>query len=118
MRTSTKVFLALFFITLVGVVLTSSFFFSSISITDQGLNIDLNQMTIVSIVIGALNGVFGTILYSRFLKNQKFSALLFFSVVPLTADFFISQSITSVSMSAKDIPPFALPYVTDEPKKK
>lgn len=87
MRTSTKVFLALFFITLVGVVLTSSFFFSSISITNNGLAIDFNAMTILSIVIGALNGIFGTILYSRFLKSQKFSALLFFSVVPLTVTF-------------------------------
>lgn len=87
MRTSTKVLLALFFITLVGVVLTSSFFFSSISVTDQGLDINLNQMTIISLVIGALNGLFGTILYARFLKNQKFSALLFFSVVPLTVTF-------------------------------
>ena len=87
MRTSTKVFMALFFITLVGVVLTSSFFFSSVSITDQGLNIDLNAMTYFSIAVGVLNAIFGTILYSRFLKNQKFSALLFFSVVPLTVTF-------------------------------
>lgn len=87
MRTSTKVFMALFFITLVGVILTSSFFFSSISITSQGLKINLGYMTIVSLVIGILNGIFGTILYIRFLKNQKFSALLFFSVVPLTVTF-------------------------------
>ena len=87
MRTSTKVFMALFFITLVGVVLTSSFFFSSISITDQGLNINLNQMTYFSIAIGVLNAIFGSILYSRFLKSQKFGAMLFFSVVPLTVTF-------------------------------
>ena len=87
MRTSTKVFMALFFITLVGVVLTSSFFFSSISITNQGLSIDVNQMTWVSIVLVVFNTIFGTILYTRFLRNQKFSALLFFSVVPLTVTF-------------------------------
>ena len=87
MRTSTKVIMALFFITLVGVVLTSSFFFSAISITNNGLSIDFNVMTILSVVIGVLNGIFGTLLYSRFLKNQKFSALLFFSVVPLTVTF-------------------------------
>ncbi len=87
MRTSTKVFMALFFITLVGVVLTSSFFFSSISITSQGLKINLGYMTIISIAIAVLNAIFGTILYIRFLKNQKFSALLFFSVVPLTVTF-------------------------------
>ena len=87
MRTSTKVFLALFFITLVGTVLTASFFFSSISISDQGLRVDLNQMTYFSIAIGVLNAIFGSILYYRFLKNQKFSALLFFSVVPLTLTF-------------------------------
>ena len=87
MRTSTKVFMALFFITLVGVILTSSFFFSSISITDQGLRMDLNTMTWVSIIFGVFNFIFGTIVYTRFLKNQKFSALLFFSVVPLTVTF-------------------------------
>ena len=87
MRTSTKVLIALFFITLVGVVLTSSFFFSAVSITNQGFNIDLNQMTIISIITGALNAIIGSILYYRFLKNQKFSALLFYSVVPLTVTF-------------------------------
>ena len=87
MRTSTKVFMALFFITLVGVVLTSSFFFSSISITNQGVSVNLNQMTYFSIAIGVLNAIFGTLLYLRFLKSQKFSAMLFFSVVPLTITF-------------------------------
>lgn len=79
--------MALFFITLVGMLLTASFFFSSISITSQGVRFNLNQMTWLSIIIGALNAVFGTILYVRFLKSQKFSALLFFSVVPLTVTF-------------------------------
>ncbi len=87
MRTSTKILLALYFITLVGTILTSSFFFSSISITDQGVRLNLNQMTYFSIIIGALNAIFGSILYFRFLRNQKFSALLFFSVVPLTVTF-------------------------------
>lgn len=87
MRTSTKVFLALFFITLVGTVLTSSFFFSAVSITNQGIDINLNQMTYFSIAMGVLNAIFGTILYIRFLKSQKFNALLFFSVVPLTVTF-------------------------------
>ncbi len=87
MRTSTKVIMALFFITLVGVVLTSSFFFSAISITGQGISINMTQMTWLSIIVTILNGIFGAILYSRFLKNQKFNALLFFSVVPLTLTF-------------------------------
>ena len=87
MRTSTKVFMALFFVTLVGVILTSSFFFSSISITDQGLRLNVNQMTWVSTILVVFNFIFGTIVYTRFLKNQKFSALLFFSVVPLTVTF-------------------------------
>ena len=87
MRTSTKVLLALFFITLVGMLLTSSFFFSSISITNQGVRLNLNQMTWFSIIISVLNGIIGTILYIRFLRSQKFSALLFFSVVPLTVTF-------------------------------
>ncbi|MBO7527813.1 MAG: hypothetical protein J6T74_08005, partial [Clostridia bacterium] len=87
MRTSTKVFMALFFITLVGVILTSSFFFSAISITGNGFSIDLNSMTWISIILMAFNFIFGTIVYTRFLRSQKFSALLFFSVVPLTVTF-------------------------------
>lgn len=87
MRTSTKVFMALFFITLVGVILTSAFFFSAISITNQGLKINLNAMTYVSIAVGVLNAIFGTILYIRFLKSQRITAMLFFSVVPLTVSF-------------------------------
>lgn len=87
MRTSTKVFMALFFITLVGVILTSSFFFSAISISGGALSINLNAMTWVSIILMGFNFLFGTIVYTRFLKSQKFSALLFFSVVPLTVTF-------------------------------
>lgn len=84
MRTSTKVFMVLYFITLVGVVLTSAFFFSGISITEQGLQINLSILGYVSFFIGALNTIFSIILYVRFLKSQKFNTLLFFSVVPLT----------------------------------
>ncbi|MBE7082110.1 MAG: adenylate/guanylate cyclase domain-containing protein [Clostridiales bacterium] len=87
MRTSTKVFLILYFVTLVGTVLTSAFFFSSISITEQGLRLNLNTATYISLAFGIGNAIFGTILYVRFLKSQKLNAVLFFSVIPLTVTF-------------------------------
>jgi len=87
MRTSTKVLLVLFFITLVGAILTSAFFFSAISINEQGLTFNPTTMSYISIFINGLNFLFGLILYIRFLKSQKITFTLFFSVVPITIFF-------------------------------
>ena len=87
MRTSTKILMILYFITLVGVVVTSSFIFSAISISDQGIAISLSIMVYIALAINILNMIFGIILYIRFLRSQKLTATLFFSIVPLTITF-------------------------------
>lgn len=87
MRTSTKILMVLYFITLVGVVVTSSFIFSAISISPQGIAISLSALVYVSLAINILNIIFGIILYIRFLRSQKLTATLFFSIVPLTLTF-------------------------------
>ena len=87
MRTSTKILMILYFITLVGVVVTSSFIFSAISISDQGITISLSIMVYIALAINILNMIFGIILYIRFLRSQKLTATLFFSIVPLTITF-------------------------------
>ncbi len=89
MRTSTKVFMILFIISLVGVVLTASFFFSSIVISDGRLSFNFNTMAYFAIGLMIINSIFATILYIRFLKSQKLTLKLFFSVVPLTIFFAI-----------------------------
>lgn len=90
MRTSTKVLMILFIITLVGVILTSTFFFSAITVGDGGLIVNLDTMSYLALIIGATNLVFGIILYVRFLRSQKVSTALFFSVVPVTVIFAIA----------------------------
>ena len=90
MRTSTKILMILFILTLVGVVLTSTFVFSSISIGQQGININFNTMSYIALGIGILNAIFAGILYIRFLKSQRITSTLFFSVVPLTIVFAIA----------------------------
>lgn len=90
MRTSTKVYMILFFITLVGVVLTSSYFFHAISFVDGSIKIDFSTASYIFVAISILNGIFASILYIRFLKSQKISLMLFFSVVPLTVIFAVA----------------------------
>lgn len=87
MRTSTKVLMILFFITLVGVVLTSTYFFKEVTITSERLVFNLSAISYMFIMLSVVNGIFGSILYIRFLKSQKLSSMLFFSVVPLTIVF-------------------------------
>ena len=87
MRTSTKIFMAIYFITLVGVVLTGSFFLSAISISPSCVVFNASTMVYVSIIFGVLNAIFGSIIYFRFLRSQKLTATLFFSVVPVTITF-------------------------------
>lgn len=87
MRTSTKILMILFIITLVGVILTSTFFFSAISIDESGLSINLDTLAYLALIIGVINIVIGIILYIRFLNSQKVSTKLFFSIVPVTLVF-------------------------------
>lgn len=87
MRTSTKILMIFYFITLVGVVVTSSFIFSAISISEQGIAINLSITFYISLAITILNLIFGIILYVRFLRSQKLTATLFFSIVPITVTF-------------------------------
>lgn len=87
MRTSTKILMIFYFITLVGVVVTSSFIFSAISINEQGIVINLSVTFYIALSIAVLNLIFGIILYARFLRSQKLTTTLFFSIVPITVVF-------------------------------
>lgn len=87
MRTSTKILMIFYFITLVGVVVTSSFIFSAISISEQGIAISLSVTFYISLAIAILNLIFGIILYARFLRSQKLTTTLFFSIVPISVIF-------------------------------
>ena len=90
MRTSTKVLMILYILTLVGVILTSTFLFSAITITDNGINLNFDTWAYVSLGIVTINSIFAIILYLRFLRSQKISSKLFFSVVPITIVFAIA----------------------------
>ena len=87
MRKSTKIILIIFLITLVGSVVSFSFLFSAISLTNSGLEINMTTMSWISFAIVTLCSIFGTILYIRFLRSTRFNTMLFFATVPLTIAF-------------------------------
>ncbi len=90
MRTSTKVLMIFFIITLVGVILTSTFIFSAITINAGRLYFNFNIVSYIALGLFLLNITFAAILYVRFLNSQKLTFKLFFSVVPITLVFAIS----------------------------
>lgn len=90
MRTSTKVLMIFFIITLVGVILTSTFIFSAITINAGRLYFNFNIVSYIALGLFLLNITFAAILYVKFLNSQKLTFKLFFSVVPITLVFAIS----------------------------
>ncbi|MBO5884407.1 MAG: hypothetical protein J6Q51_01270, partial [Clostridia bacterium] len=87
MKTSTKILIVLFFITLVGCVITSSYLFSAINITADGIFFNMSILAYISLVFSVGNMIIGNILYVKFLKTRKFNSMLFFSTAPLMLSF-------------------------------
>lgn len=116
MRTSTKVLMVLFILSLVGVVLTSTFIFSAITINQQSVEFNFTTMSYIALGFVVFNGIFATILYSRFLKSQKITSTLFFSVVPITIVFALATyflaTINSYNNSTANIVRQALKITT------
>ena len=87
MKTNTKIYIVIFLISLVGGSLTSRYLFSAISISQYGIQFNMNTWAWVCVVFNILNLVSGNILYFKFLKTRKFNSMLFFATVPLTLIF-------------------------------
>lgn len=87
MKTSTKILIALFFITLVGSIITSTYLFSAINITTEGIFFNMSILAYIGLAFSLANMIVGNILYVRFLKTRKFNSMLFFSTAPLMLSF-------------------------------
>ena len=83
MRLSTKVYIVLFLVTMVGGAVTSSQLFSSIKVGENGIYFEMTSLAWVCLGFNIINMVFGNILYFRFLKTRKYSSMLFFATAPL-----------------------------------
>ncbi len=87
MKTSTKIYLVVFIVSLVASSLTSSYLFSSIIFLPSGIRINMSTLAWICVAFSAVNLISGNILYFRFLKTRKFNSMLFFATVPLTLIF-------------------------------
>ena len=83
MKTSTKIFIVIFLITLVGSFLTSNYLLSSINIVNGKLSFNFTTFAYISLALTIVNFIVGNILYIKFLRSRKFNSMLFFSTAPL-----------------------------------
>lgn len=86
MKTSFKVWLIVFIVSLVGSVLLSRYVFEGISF-EGGLTLEFSTLGILGLIFSAINMISGTIVFFQFLKTQPFNRVLFFSTIPTTLVF-------------------------------
>ena len=112
MKTSTKILIMLFVITSVGLAFTSAYIFSAISLVPSGIKINMTTPAWIGVIFTILNTIFGSVLYFRFLKVQKFNSMLFFSTVPLTLIFggimYLLATINTMNNQVVDVVKVAL----------
>lgn len=84
MKTSTKILLVLYLITTIPSLVLGSYVFDGIKPTGSGFSFNFSPLTIAGIVMIVISNIFGVILYFRFLRTQKLSRAIFFSILPLT----------------------------------
>ena len=82
MKTSFRVWLVIFIVSLVGSVLLSRYVLDGISF-ENGLNLQFSTLGIIGLIFTAINLLSGTIVFFKFLKTQPFNRLLFFSTIPI-----------------------------------
>jgi len=84
MKLSTKILIALFVLTLPPAIYLGQFVINGIKPIEGGFSISFDTWAYVGIAVMTLNGIFGGILFLRFLRTQTLSKVLFFSTLPLT----------------------------------
>ena len=87
MKLSTKIYIVLFLITLVGGLVTSSHLLSAISVVDGEIIFSMSTLSWVCLCFNIVNFTLGNILYFRFLKTRKYNSMLFFATAPLMITF-------------------------------
>lgn len=84
MRTSTKILIVITFVLLVPNVFLSKYLLEAIVPTGDGFVFNFTPLAWVSLAFQILFNVFFTILFIRFLKTQRLSSMIFFSIFPMT----------------------------------
>ena len=84
MKLSTKIFIGLFVLTLPPAIYLGQFVLAGIKAVNGGFVINFGVLAYVGLGVIALNSIFGSILFFRFLRTQALSKVLFFSTVPLS----------------------------------
>ena len=84
MKTSTKVLIALYVLTLIPSLVLGQYVFAGITATGTGFAFNFSTLGIIGIILLVVNNIFGGILYLRFLRTLKFSKTIFFATLPLS----------------------------------
>jgi len=84
MRTSTKILIFLTIATMVPSIFLTKYLLQAIVPTGSGFVFNFTPLAWVGLAFQVLSNVFFSILFFRFLKTQRLSNVIFFSVFPLT----------------------------------
>lgn len=84
MRTSTKILIVLTIILFIPNLFMTKYLLEAIVPTGNGFEFNFTPLAWVSLALQILFNVFFTILFIRFLKTQRLSNMIFFSLAPLT----------------------------------
>ncbi len=84
MRTSTKILTVITIALFVANIFLAQYLFSAIVPTGDGFVFDFTALAWLALALQILSAIFSTILFFRFLKTQRLSNAIFFSVAPLT----------------------------------
>lgn len=84
MKTSTKVLIAFYILTLIPALVLGQYVFSGIIATGTGFIFNFETLGIIGLILLVINNIFGGILYLRFLRTLKLSKTIFFATLPLS----------------------------------
>ena len=84
MKLSTKIYIALYVLTLVPTFFLGGYVFDIITISPSGVEFNFTLLSGIGLALVVINNVFGTILFIRFLRSQRLSGVIFFSSLPLS----------------------------------
>ena len=84
MRFSTKLFSALFILTMIAGIVLSKWVIDGINFSGTNFFYVFNAYNIAGLVMIGLNTILGMILYARFLKSLRLSRAIFFATFPIT----------------------------------
>lgn len=84
MKTSTKIFIALAIATFVANIFLTPYLLKAVVPTGNGFTFNFTALAWVALAGQILFNIFFSILFFRFLKTQKLTNVIFFSLLPLT----------------------------------